>query len=166
MPYSSARLGLPLLQAGQAQKEFTHNEALTAIEALVQPVAQTLGDNAPPASPAPGQCWIVGTAPSGDWDGQNGALAMWTEGGWRFTPAFEGMTIWIASANLWAHRLAGLWETGVARVTSLSIGGVQVVGPRQSAITTPNGGTTIDTEARAAITAVILTLRAHGLIAV
>ncbi len=165
MTYTSARLALPLLQAGQAQKEFIHNEALTAIEALVQPVAQTLGDDAPPSSPATGQCWIVGSTPSGEWAGQAGALAMWSEGGWRFTPAFEGMTVWIASAKLTARHIAGAWQLGAESAASLMIGGTQVVGPQQSMIAPPSGGTLIDTEARAAITAIILTLRTHGLIA-
>jgi hypothetical protein len=33
----SARLALPLLAAGQAGKEVTHNEALTRLDMLVQP---------------------------------------------------------------------------------------------------------------------------------
>lgn len=165
MTYTSARLNLPLLQAGQAQKEFTHNEALAAIEALVQPVAQTLGDDVPPASPLAGQCWIIGTAPSGVWAGQAGALAMWTDGGWRFTPAFDGMAVWVAAADLWAHHRSGIWSLGAERAQSVVIGGVQVVGVQQSAIAPPSGGTLADTEARAAITAIILSLRAHGLIA-
>src|SRR3546814_12942418 len=37
----------------------------------------------PPQTPAPGECWIVGDAPSGDWAGWAGALACWTHGGWR-----------------------------------------------------------------------------------
>ena len=165
MAYSSARLNLPLLQAGQAQKEYTHNEALTAIEALVQPVAQTLGDNSPPAAPVAGQCWIVGTAPTGAWAGQAGAVAMWSEGGWRFTPPFDGMTVWISDTELFAFRRSGAWSLGIERAAGVVIGGVQVVGPQQSAIAPPSGGSLIDTEARAGITAIILTLRAHGLIA-
>lgn len=165
MSYQSARLALPLLQAGQAQKEVTHNEALTAIEVLTQPVAQTLGDNAPPPSPATGQCWIIGTAPTGDWAGQAGAIAMWTDAGWRFTPAFDGMAVWVTALSLWAHRHDGAWTAGEERAAKITIGGVQVIGSQQSSITMPSGGTLIDTEARAGITAIILTLRAHGLIA-
>ena len=165
MAYTSARLNLPLLQAGQAQKEFTHNEALTAIEALVQPVAETLGDDAPPATPAAGQCWIIGSAPGGDWAGHAGALAMSSDGGWRFTPAFDGMTVWVAASGLFAHRRGGAWALGDEQATALSIGGVQVVGAQQPAIAGPSGGTLVDTEARAGVTAIIMTLRAHGLIA-
>lgn len=45
------------------------------------------------------------------------------------------------------------------------IGGVQVVGARRPAIGDPSGGTTIDAEARAALTAILGALRTHGLIA-
>ena len=57
------------------------------------------------------------------------------------------------------------WQTGALSVTSVSIAGRQVVGPRQSAIGTPAGGTTIDIEARGAIAAILTALRSHGLIA-
>ena len=56
---------------------------LVRIDAALHPVAETLGDDDPPASPVPGQCWIVGTTPTGAWSGQAGALAAWTNGGWR-----------------------------------------------------------------------------------
>ena len=35
---TTARLTLPFLQSGQAQKELTHNEALTLLDIAVQPV--------------------------------------------------------------------------------------------------------------------------------
>jgi len=44
------------------------------------------------------------------------------------------------------------------------VDGVQVVGNRAAAVTAPTGGLTIDTEARTAITALILRLQTHGLI--
>ena len=35
---TTSRLGLPTLAAAQAQKEMTHNEALTLLDVAVQPV--------------------------------------------------------------------------------------------------------------------------------
>lgn len=92
---TSARLALPLMAAGQAQKEIVHNEALLLADLLVAPVAENLGLNAPPTSPAAGACWIIGTAPTGDWAGHAGALAGWTAGGWRFAAPFEGLHVWL-----------------------------------------------------------------------
>lgn len=60
---TSVRLGLPLLQTGQAQKEMTHNEALTLLDFAVQPVVEAVGVDTPPAAPAPGACWVVGPTP-------------------------------------------------------------------------------------------------------
>ena len=65
----SARLGLPLLAPGQAQKELWHNEALALLDIAVQAVVEEVGRDAPPGAPQPGQCWIVGAAPTGDWTG-------------------------------------------------------------------------------------------------
>lgn len=62
MSDTSARLGLPLLQPGQAQKELSHNEALIVLEMLVQPCVEALGLETPPSDPEPGQCWVVGSA--------------------------------------------------------------------------------------------------------
>ena len=56
------------------------------------------------------------------------------------------------------------WSNGEWPVSSLTIGGQQVVGERLEAVASPSGGTTIDAEARAAIDAVIVALRTHGLI--
>ena len=115
MSLQSARLGLPLLSAGQAQKEITHNEALALLDAAVGAVAESVGDNVPPSAPEPGQCWLVGDAPTGEWAGQTGALACWTGSGWRFVPAIEGMQVWVRDAELLAVRSAGDWAIGDVR---------------------------------------------------
>jgi len=159
------RFRWPLLAAGQAQKELYHNEALTAIEVLVQPVAESLGDNDPPTSPTLGRSWIVGSAPTGAWTGQAGAVASWTAGGWRFTVPVDGMAFWIADESLWAQRESGSWQLGVVSAASLAIDGNQVVGSREAAIADPVGGATTDAAARSAIAAILAALRSHGLIA-
>jgi hypothetical protein len=75
---------LPLIAAGQAQKEITHNEALGLIDIMVQLVVESAGLAMPPASPSYGQCWIVGTGGTGAWSGKDGAVAGWTANGWLF----------------------------------------------------------------------------------
>ncbi len=165
MSEATPRLGLPLLAAGQAQKEVYHNEALTVIDALLQPAVETVGDDAPPPAPAEGQSWLVGGAPTGVWAGHANALATWTGGGWRFGPPREGMSIWVSDRGLWARWSMGAWTLGIVAATAVEIGGLQVVGSRQAAIPEPAGGSSIDDPARAAIGAILAALRGHGLIA-
>lgn len=165
MTEASNRLALPLLQAGQAQKELYHNEALARLDLIVAAAALSIGDDIPPAAPDPGQCWIVGSSPSGAWAGHADTLAGWTDAGWRFVDAPEGAVVWSVADGLWARRSAAGWSIGDLPASSLRIGGVQVVGDRQAAIAGPSGGTTVDGEARTAVAAVLAALQAHGLIA-
>lgn len=165
MDDKTVRLALPLLEAGQAQKELTHNEALAMLDIAVHAVVQGAPLDQPPAVPAPGQCWIVGTAPQGAWAGRAGWLAGWTEAGWRFVPAKSGWRVWDAIANQpWRMTPTG-WERGVVRAEQVRIGATQVVGAQRPAIAEPAGGTTVDVEARAALGKILDTLRQHGLIA-
>lgn len=161
---ATPRLGLPFLAAGQAQKEATHNEALALADAAICPAVQAVGLDAPPANPAPGQCWIVGAAPSGAWTGRAQALAIWTSGGWRFVPAIDGLQAWVLPDRVWAVRDAGVWRLGEARANQLILGGQRVVSARQPAVPAPVGGSVIDVEARAAISAILARMSAHGLI--
>ncbi|RDE04815.1 DUF2793 domain-containing protein [Sphingomonas aracearum] len=165
MSDTTDRLALPLLAAGQAQKEMAHNEALALLDLLVQPAVEAIGLDLPPADPAEGACWVVGPAPVGDWADQAGALAGWTAAGWRFVPAFDGARVWSRQGACDARFVDGAWRIGVVQGRALMIDGQQVVGPRGPAIADPAGGTMADAEARAAIGAILTALRAHGLVA-
>jgi hypothetical protein len=165
MPEATHRLALPLLTPGQAQKELTHNEALTRVDMLVQPVVQAIAPPSVPGAPVPGQCWIVGENPAGAWLGQDGAIACWTEGGWRFVDATDGMQLWCLGDNMPAVRMAGQWRIGHLCAAAIEIEGQPVVGAQRPAIADPVGGNVIDPEARATILAILGALRGHGLIA-
>ena len=86
-------LGLPFILNGQAQKHVTHNEALVALDALVQLAVVGAGENVPPAAPVEGERHIVGDAPTGAWADRPGAVAAFTGGAWRL---FAPRTGWIA----------------------------------------------------------------------
>lgn len=162
---TTARLAMPLLLAGQAGKEVAHNEALTRLDLAVQPTIVSVGINVPPASPLPGQCWIVGSAPVGDWAGHAQAVAGWTAGGWRFLAPVEGFAAWNASTGQPILYRDGAWHDGDVFAKRIVIGGDTVVGTRGEAIADPLGGTTVDEAARATLTSVLNELRRHGLIA-
>ena len=142
---STARLALPLLAMAQAQKEVTHNEALTLLDLLVQPVVEAGPQSVPPSAPGAGQGWIVGAAPTGAWAGEADALALWTAGGWRFIAPRPGMRTLRLSDGAWLRFDGATWV-------------------EPDTIASPEGGATVDSEARAAIGALILALVGHGLL--
>ena len=157
------RLALPLLEPGQAQKEMTHNEALARLDLLVHGRLVAFGVDLPPASPAPGECWVIGDAPAGVWSGHAHAVAGWTAGGWRFVAPQEGMRLWMGAETGFALFRGGAWHLGEA-FGKVFVEGHQVVGSPVDAIAEPSGGMTVDAEARTAIVSVLNALRAHGLL--
>jgi|GEM_PF-4569370 len=71
----SPNFELPLLFAGQAQKEFFYNEAQLIIDALLHlSVEGTI--STPPTEVEDGECWIVGTNAQSDWAGREQAVAV------------------------------------------------------------------------------------------
>lgn len=161
----STRWTLPLLQAGQAQKEVTHNEALILIDALTHPLVQEAGLATPPVAPLAGQCWIIGSSASGIWSGRDNQLACYTAGGWRYLQPAHGALVWLADQQQPAWFDGAMWQSGPWPSSGLAVGGVQVVGAQQTAIAAPAGGSVVDVEARAGLTQVLTALRNHGLIA-
>lgn len=143
----SARLALPLLQPGQAQKELYHNEALALLDIAAQAVVEAVGLGTPPIAPTPGACWVVGVG-SGEWEGQSGTIAGWTSGGWRFVPPRRGFAVWSIADSAIARFDGAAWRTEP--------------GPGV-AIPDPTGGATVDTQAREAIAAILAELRRHAL---
>lgn len=162
----TARLSLPLLHAGQAQKELDHNEALALLDLAVQPIVVASGVNVPPGDPSPGACWIVGSSPIDQWAGHALALAGWTAGGWRFVAPRAGMVVWRATDAM-TVRYDGLqWISGEVHAAGLFVDGEQVVSRRGPAIANPAGGDLIDIQARSTLDAILAALRTHGLLAI
>ena len=158
------RWALPFLFAGQAQKEMFHNEALVRIDALVHGVAQSADLASPPVAPEIGQCWIVADGATGDWDGKVGAVALWTDGGWRFIAARAGLRLLVVDRDHALQHDGSAWRGAAERGDGLYIDELKVVGTRQPGIAVPTGGETIDAQARNSIALLLTALRAHGLI--
>lgn len=145
MPTATPRIGLPLLSAGQAQKETTHNEALLLLDAAIAPVVQAIGIDTPPVAPSPGQCWIVGATPAGAWNGQGNNMAIWTNGGWRFASLPLGSQVTREADGKRWQRFSDGWHA-------------------PQTVSAPAAGTTIDNECRSALTNLITALTNIGLI--
>ncbi|PYE84520.1 DUF2793 domain-containing protein [Pseudoroseicyclus aestuarii] len=110
MPDTTANLGLPVLQPAQAQKHVTHNEALERLDALVMPVVQDRDRTAPPAEPAPGQRHIVAAGAAGAWTGQDGAVAVFSNGGWLFLRPAPGWQLRCLAEDAALVFGAGTWS--------------------------------------------------------
>ncbi|WP_170561400.1 DUF2793 domain-containing protein [Ruegeria atlantica] len=78
---STARYGLPYIEAQQAQKHVTHNEALDLLDGLLPGVVASATVAAAPASPSDGEAYIV---PTGGTFGEvaEGHLAVYSGGSW------------------------------------------------------------------------------------
>lgn len=140
---TTARFGLPLLYAGQAQKEFMVNEAHVIVDALLHCTIEAIA-NAPPSVPAGGAVWLVGAAPTGAWAGQPGKLACFHDGVWLFLAPRDGMRVFNRATGQ-EQRFAGTWKIPLRPAT-------------------PNGGSVVDAEARATISAILSAMESAGLI--
>lgn len=161
----SPRIQMPLLSAGQAQKEVAHNEALILVDSLLQACTAGAPSNSPPSSPELGLCYICGTAPTGAWSGRAQAVACFTMGGWRIVDAFDGMRITDrASGRIWCF-VSGEWSLGVIKGSEVQVDGVKVLGGQQPAISPASGGSVVDAQARTVLALILEALRGHGLIA-
>ena len=93
-------LSLPLLQASQAQKHVTHNEALMQLDLLVQLTVADRTRTAPPASPVEGQRHIIAAAPTGAWAGHAGKIALWLDAAWQFVTPLAGWRAWVTAETV------------------------------------------------------------------
>ena len=139
---TTQRHKLPFLFAGQAQKEFTVNEALARIDALLNP-AVVEERNAEPSAPAIGDCYLVAAASVGEFLGQDNNIACWDGEQWSFASPSLGMLLRDNSNGNLLH-FDGSWQRSIAP-------------------TAPSLGDVVDAEARTAIGEIIEALKNFGI---
>ena len=139
---ATARHSLPLLLPGQAQKEFFVNEALARIDALLHCAVEDVA-NTPPATPDDGQCWLVGSLPTGPWLGEAGNLACRQLGNWLFLAPRDGLAVLNRTTGQ-TMRFSGGWAAPVTPIV-------------------PTGGALADSELRTAFSALLDALTAAGI---
>lgn len=110
MSETSTLLSLPYIQPAQAQKHVTHNEALRMLDALVQLSVESRALSAPPPSPAEGARYIVASGATGDWAGQDHAVALNAGGGWLFLTPNAGWRAWVAEDEAEVIWRDGQWQ--------------------------------------------------------
>lgn len=95
----SIHLKLPYILPGQAQKHITHNEAIAALDTLVQLAVLDRDLAAPPASPVAGGRYIVGAAATDEWAGRTGQIAIWDGVAWLFHAPQPGWLAFVLDEN-------------------------------------------------------------------
>ena len=111
MPDDTTILSLPLILPAQAQKHVTHNEALVALDLIVQLTVINRTLATPPALPALGDRHIVAAGATGPWVGQAGRIALMSETGWQFTQALPGWRAHVLAEGQTAVFDGLAWET-------------------------------------------------------
>ena len=106
----TTHLNLPLLQAAQAQKHVTLNEALEMLDGLVQLVLQSQSQMGPTGSEIDGEAYFVPAGATGLFAGQEGRIALRLNGGWYFVPVRTGWRAYIADEAVMAEFDGVLWR--------------------------------------------------------
>jgi hypothetical protein len=142
-PSVSPRFGLPLLFAGQAQKEFSVNEAHALTDALLHCAIEGEVPD-PPATPVDGTAWLIGAVATGEWSGHDGSIACRQGANWLYVTPRDGMRVLDRSSGQ-IRMFLGTWK--IAAIPAPLI-----------------GGSVVDSEARAAILQLIGALRTAGVL--
>jgi hypothetical protein len=132
------------MHAGQAQKEFYVNQALTILDALAQQaIVASLPQ--PPAGAGEGSCYRITAPASGEWSGHIDHVAIRIADSWHFVAPSQGMLMFDRAAGVWLC-FHSSWQSAPA-------------------LSAPNGGVVIDVEARALLAQLVAGLRSIGLVA-
>jgi hypothetical protein len=106
---TTPRLVLPVIEASQAQKHVTHNEALVRLDGAIQLSVADRDLAAPPASPASGGRWLVAAGASGAWSGAAGAIACERDGAWEILTPRAGWLCWVEDESRMLLHDGGVW---------------------------------------------------------
>ena len=139
---TTARFELPVLFPGQAQKEFTLNEAVARIDALLH--AAVSGEwTSEPTDRVAGDCVLVGVGAVGTFAGHDGSLAFYDGQQWSFVVPAVGMRVTDTSSEELLY-FNGTWQ-------------------RAATPALPSDGANGDAEARQAIGDIVAALQKLGI---
>ena len=163
MSEATTNFGLPLIQTGQAQKDVTHNDALSRIDRLLGSRVESRTTTTPPAAPSVGAAWIVPVSADGIWAGHESAFAEWDGSAWQYSNLPLGFICWIVDEAILCARTDFGW-TARLPVEGLAVDGRVLCSSPPSSVAEPSGGSVVDAEARAVIVQLLQALRDQGMI--
>lgn len=113
---NTANIALPLLQPAQAQKHVTVNEALAILDGVACLTLKSATQSAPPVNLVDGETYFVAAGGTGGWSGQDGKLAVASNGGWVFVTPAAGWRGWIEDIAAEAMFDGTAWRVGAVAV--------------------------------------------------
>jgi hypothetical protein len=116
---NSSNLNLPFIEAAQAQKHVTHNEALLGLDAIVMLSVLDRDLASPPGSPSEGERYLIASPASGSWSGRDAKIAAWQDGAWSYYTPREGWFIWVADEDLFLVFNGASWTGGATQNAAL-----------------------------------------------
>ncbi|MEL7400767.1 MAG: DUF2793 domain-containing protein, partial [Pseudomonadota bacterium] len=99
MSDSTDNLDLPYIVPNQEQKHVTHNEAIRALDAIVQLAVETDELTEAPVNPTPGSRYIIADQPTGGWAGKQHQIAAFQDGGWHYFAPQQGWLAFVRARN-------------------------------------------------------------------
>jgi len=140
-PSTTVNYSLPLLFSGQAQKEFSLNQMVALVDALLH---KSVDDSlsSPPTNPDESSVYRVTGDAIDAWVGKENQIAIWLGGAWHFISPKAGMQLFDRQAETLLH-----YDTAWVSATEPAAA---------------SGGTVIDTEARQMLVSIVEALRIYG----
>jgi hypothetical protein len=115
-------LGISLIEASQAQKHVTMNEALYVIDALLQ--ATVISQLAtPPGSPTNGDTHIIIATATGDWTGHEDKIAAYINSAWEFITPKEGWRVYDQNLDRYVIYDGSDWDQFDPKAPSFTVSG-------------------------------------------
>lgn len=127
-------LGVQLLATNTVQKEVVINEGFVTFDALIARSAKSR-TNTPPSAPADGDTYIIGAAPTGEWQTHANAIAFYFNG-WRYVTPPQKTKFFLRDVSAWwTYSGTGWVADPVTSVSTLDdLSNVDVASPADKAI--------------------------------
>lgn len=141
----TVNLDLPYIMPSQAQKHITHNEAIRALDILVQLSVKDRNRTVPASAATEGQRHIVGAPATGEWVGHENSIAAWQDGIWAFYEPQTGWLAWDAGTSALVVFNGSDW-IDVKPVQDVEVLGINAVADSNNRLTVKSPGTLLDSE--------------------
>lgn len=139
-------LNLPFIMPSQAQKHVTHNEAIRALDAIVQLSVVDNSHTSPPASIDDGHRYIVAENATGEWAGKEDQIAAWQDGSWTFYSPATGWLCWVEASSILFAYDGQSWLDANAETGDTSLVGINATANTTNRLTVASPASLFDHE--------------------